>query len=300
ASTAKIYIAASNQYTLFVNGQQIGSGNNFQLGGAFCVQAPTLAPGCNDFAVSVVNNLVPDPGLLVHVDMIYQNGQTGTFVTDNTWRSFTSVPSGFELPGFDISKWPGVFGAGASSVYGSAPWGAILIPQPTVPTFSLADATWIWTNEVSGGSAPVGLRAFRKTISLGNGVVASSISVTIAADNEYTLWVQGQQIGSGTDFNVGQTYNLNPIPTGPELLPSAIVIAVEATNQGGPAGLIAVVNVFLSNGCGSVISVVTDGTWKSSTTVPNDFQIPNFGDSNWPNAIIEGQYGVGPWGNIAA
>lgn len=288
-STANIYIAAANEYTLYVNGQEIGSGNNFQAGDAFCV---TLSTGCNSFAVEVFSSLDPDPGLLTTIEVVYTDGTTNILLSESeTWRSFTSVPAGFQQPGFNDSAWPM---AVVQASYGSAPWGAVTLPLPTVPTFTFADALWIWTDEAESGTAPVGSRAFRGDLTFP--APTSSVAITIGADDEYTLYVQGNLIGSGTNFQFGQLYIVNIQPP-----TSQISIAVNATNTGGAAGVIAAINAFKveDGGCGAVMSASTDGTWVYSTSFPTDWQVPNFGDSKWPKAFVEGQYGVGPWGTIA-
>lgn len=282
---ANIYITAANQYTLYVNAEEIGSGSNFQAGGAFCV---SLSTGCNTFAVAVTTTLFPNPGLLATMNIVYTDGTTDILVSNpGSWLSFTSVPAGFQEPGFNDSAWPAAI---VQARYGSAPWGAISLPSPIVPTFSLADALWIWTSEIQVETPPVGSRAFRKDITLPS--PASSVAVTITADDEYTLYVQGNPVGSGTSWLSGQLYVVDIQPP-----TSKISIAVNATNLGGPnAGLIATINAFANDGCGTVMSASSDGTWLTSTSFPSGWNAPNFADGGWQNAVVEGQYGVAPWG----
>ncbi|KAF9541983.1 hypothetical protein CPC08DRAFT_770510 [Agrocybe pediades] len=53
---------------------------------------------------------------------------------------------------------------------------------------STNDANWIWTNEVRGGNAPLGTRAFRKTFTLLAGQFATAATIYMDADNEFTLY----------------------------------------------------------------------------------------------------------------
>ncbi len=73
------------------------------------------------------------------------------------------------------------------------------------------------------------------------------------------------------------------------------VIAVNATNTGGPAGMTATVLVDYSDN--STETFVTDASWKTLQSVPPvGFANPGLDDSSWIAASEEGKNGVGPWG----
>ncbi|KAF8892360.1 hypothetical protein CPB84DRAFT_1783804 [Gymnopilus junonius] len=259
-------------------------GHNFKAAEAYCIR---LAPDCNVFAVNATNDLtVRNPaGLLATIQIKYTDGFTDTIVTDANWHSFTSVPNGFQNNDFDDSAWPP---ATIEGNYGVAPWNAVTIPSSASSTpLTLSDANWIWTNEVSGGNAPVGTRAFRKDITLPTGQRATSATFLVDADNGYTLYLQGNIVGSGDDYT-----SANPSA-------SQISIVAFTANTGGPAGFIAAVELEMEDcDCGSVTSFVTDGTWKYSISPPSGFQNATFDASGWPNAVVEGKYGIAPWGNV--
>ncbi|KDR71213.1 hypothetical protein GALMADRAFT_143925 [Galerina marginata CBS 339.88] len=292
ALSANIIIAADNGYTLYVNGAQIGSGHSFKAADAYCIR---LAPECNVFAVNATNDLtVPNPaGLLATIQIKYTDGFTETIVTDPSWHAFTSVPAGFQNQAFDDSAWPP---ATVEANFGAAPWGAVSIPPSASSTpLSLADANWIWTNEIKNGVAPIGARAFRKTIVLPAGQAATSADIVIGTDDQFTLYVQGKIVGSGVTWSTIHRFAVDIQPAATE-----IDIAVYASNGGGAAGVIAVVDLTMEDcDCGSVMSFVTDGTWKYNTALPVGFQAPGFDDSKWPAAIVEGKYGMAPWGKLA-
>ncbi|KAF4618805.1 hypothetical protein D9613_010063 [Agrocybe pediades] len=295
ALSANILIGADNGYTLYLNGKQIGTGHNYPVAQAYCVR---LAPSCNVFAVNVTNDLtVPNPaGLLAAIQIKYTDGFVETVVTDSTWHVNTNVPSGFQEVGFDDSAWPA---ATVEANYGASPWGQLSIPPSAASSrLSLTDANWIWTNEVNGGNAPIGNRPFRKTITLPAGQRATSATIYMAADNEYTLYIQGKFVGSGIDFRAAQKFVVDLLPYSQE-----VTIAVLARNDNGPtspAGLIAEVDLTMEDcDCGSVVSLVTDGSWKYNLGTPVGFEQVGYDDSAWPTAIVEGKYGMQPWGNIA-
>lgn len=165
---------------------------------------------------------------------------------------------------------------------------------PPSTTLSLSNANWVWTNEVSSSlqNAPVGSRAFRGTLAVPSGHTATSASVTITADDENIFYVQGQLVGNGETWRYAQAYTNILLPTPA----TEVVIAVIATNNLANGGLIAVIELTLD--CGSIISFVTDGSWKYDINYPDEFQYPEFDDSAWSRVFVEGGYGIQPWGDI--
>ena len=235
----------------------------------------------NVFTAEVVNapGGLPNPAaLLAAIEIFYSDGSTKTIVSDSSWLAKAKT----------ASKWTPAFQLGAAN---SPPWHTPSLPAPPAP-LSLANSQWIWTDEpVSGaeGSKPIGTRAFRKDITIPGNVPVTGGTIIISTDNEYTLYINGKLIGTHADWTVAQSWSFNLIPT------HHIVVAVEATNTGGPAGVI--VALELNAGC-FTFDYVTDSTWKYDLGVPHDFQSPSYDDARWPNAVDEGLYGVAPWGDI--
>ncbi|KAJ7491253.1 lectin [Mycena latifolia] len=163
-----------------------------------------------------------------------------------------------------------------------------IVPRAAALDFSASQ--WIWTNDVSGGVAPIGSRAFRKdfTAPLGKTPVRADIIMTV--DNGLTLYVNGAEVGTGEDFTVAERFCVS-------LRPCLNVFAVTGVNTGGPAGLIATIQVTYSDGTTSTL--VSDTTWRASTTVPAGYEQLSYDDSSWKPAVAEGAYGVSPWGQIA-
>ncbi|KAJ3766282.1 hypothetical protein FB446DRAFT_794252 [Lentinula raphanica] len=57
---------------------------------------------------------------------------------------------------------------------------------------------------------------------------------------------------------------------------------------------------FMTYTDGSTSSIVSDTTWRTSTSgLPSGFQDLTFDDSTWSPAVTEGGNGVAPWGNVA-
>ncbi|KAF7323163.1 hypothetical protein HMN09_00096700 [Mycena chlorophos] len=292
-ATANIIITVDNGYTLYVNGAEVGVGADFHDAEQYCV---ALDSCLNVFAVTGVNAGGP-AALLVAIEVLYTDGTTSTLVSDTTWRYDVAVPTGYEQLSYDDNSWTPAISQGA---YGIAPWDTIAIPS-NPPVLSLTNSFWIWTDEVSGGNAPPGSRAFRRTYTPPIGSTPTLAKVVIAADNEYTLYIGGVLIGSGTTFSTAQTY-LVPLTS---QLNENVVLAVEATNTlttANPAGLIAAVEIIsmdITCGCNSSALFETDARWVYDTSVPAGFEQPAFDDSAWPAAVTEVAYGGAPWNTVS-
>ncbi|KAF8343239.1 hypothetical protein F5887DRAFT_342249 [Amanita rubescens] len=277
--SAEIIITGDNNYTLSVNGHFVGQGNNWPVAQEYCV---ALNPEVNVFTAQVVNapGGPPNPAaLLAAIEVFYSDGTTKTIVTDRTWLAMKH----------GAGIWTHAHELGNAN---TPPWHTPTLPPPPAP-LSLANSQWIWTKEPvsgAGGSKPIGSRAFRKDIALPGNVRATGGTIVISTDNAYTLYINGQLIGSHADWTHAQTYSFHLTPP-----THNIVVAINATNFGGPAGVIAAVE--LNAGCANFV-YVTDRTWKYNLHVHPHFQTGN--DIGWPFAVQEGLYGVAPWGAIPA
>jgi len=126
--SASIIISADNVYTLYVNGEQIGHGEDFQESQNYCVD---LEPDCNNvFAVAVLNEpgaggVATPAALITAIDVTYIDGTSDTIVSDASWRAHSET-AGFESAGFDDSAWPFAVVVGNAN---SPPWGVPSIPS---------------------------------------------------------------------------------------------------------------------------------------------------------------------------
>ena len=105
-------------------------------------------------------------------------------------------------------------------------------------------------------------------------------------------------IGNGDSYTQAQRWKFYPQP-----ITDTIVLAINATNGGGPAGFIVAASFNATTvGCSTTFIKVTDGTpdgtWKFNLDVPAGFEQPGYDDSNWGSTIVEGPYGVDPWGSV--
>ena len=154
---------------------------------------------------------------------------------------------------------------------------------PTVPEYRslfpadvalkrLTAAQWIWGGEWN--RAAVGVKeTFVKTVNVPE--TFSDATVTIAADNDATLFVNGKLASKGGDFRNPKTTDVAPF-----LKPGENEIAIEVVNSGeapNPAGLIAAI----------AVDGKTTGTDASWTTLDSD------GQTLETTAL--GAYNMAPW-----
>ncbi len=152
------------------------------------------------------------------------------------------------------------------------------------------EAEWIWA---PGEPAADARRWFLQEFELAQS--ATVAGGEIAADNHFILWLDGEEFARGDDWA-----QPSPLPQGRTLAAGRHALALEAWNNGGPAGLAA--RVSLRGEDGLALAVVSDGTWKSAGEAPPD----------WPrtralgaNAVASRSFGPvgahrGPWGAAMA
>ena len=120
--------------------------------------------------------------------------------------------------------------------------------------------------------------------------------VFVTADNLFTLYVNGRLAGQSSsnpdDWSHAKRFNVAGL-----LVPGCNVLAVEAVNTGGPAGLLAKLVVWKAGG--QTVLSVTEWTWKANEKRVANWQSPAFDDKAWPAAHVVVPYGSGPWGRFA-
>jgi hypothetical protein len=122
-------------------------------------------------------------------------------------------------------------------------------------------------------------------------------ALAVTADDRCTVWLNGQEIGTHTDWHAARRFDL----PGGALHPGRNVLAVRAENvkanmAKNPAGLIAGLSIELAGGGTQLITA--DAKWRSSKEAADGWQQVAFDDSGWPAAKIAAPRGGGPWGNV--
>ncbi|KAF7374125.1 hypothetical protein MSAN_00293800 [Mycena sanguinolenta] len=286
---AEIIFTVYSNLNFYVNGVYIGSGNSESsdfpgrpgFARRFCVD---LLPSYNVFAInaSAAVNGVDDGGFLATILVTYSDGTTDTLVTDSSWRMKSPLPLGFEQLSFDDTAWPVATVVGS---YAAGTWADALVHIPADPP--------------RAEYSPAGSRAFRHTFIPAPGQVLGVATILVTADNEYTLYVNGVTIGSGTTPKVAQQYTINFASA-----PAEVVLAVLATNTAASrAGMLFAMEVnMVPSGwvnCTAGAFVLSDAGWKSTkSAIPAGWEQPGFDDSAWPAVVVEAEYGAAPWGAV--
>ena len=170
-------------------------------------------------------------------------------------------------------------------------------PQP----FGFDGAKWIWFSAEpmpSSQNFPAGTDYFRGTFALPEKAQVQSAEVICAADNLYTLCVNGRLAGE-SESDPNAWHKAKRFDVADMLVPGNNVLAVEAINTApGPAGLLVKLVAQLADG--RQVVCVTGEPWKSLDKVLPKWQQPGLDDTRWRAAHVVGDYGIGPWGKIVA
>ncbi|KAJ7473505.1 hypothetical protein FB451DRAFT_1134011 [Mycena latifolia] len=154
---------------------------------------------------------------------------------------------------------------------------------------TFANSKWIWTSEMASGSAPQGLRSFRKAFMAPEGKTPVLAHILSVSDDAHTFFVNGRQVSSGP-FGVAQSRCAG-------LDPCLNVFAIKGENGGGVAGVLATVRVTYSDGTTSTL--VTDASWRADLQANPGFEALLVDDSSWSTAYIIGNYNVAPWAGVS-
>jgi hypothetical protein len=123
----------------------------------------------------------------------------------------------------------------------------------------------VWSDDLAGGRVPaVGeARAFRRQVKLAAEVESAHCVVT--CDNAFVLYVNGQKIGEGKDWEEPQDYDLAGVLT--RGVNQLIVVGRNLGDAPNPAGLYFQMNVRLKGG--ERLKVGTDAAWEWSASAPD-------------------------------
>src|SRR6266511_1813001 len=157
------------------------------------------------------------------------------------------------------------------------------------------EVQWVWFDEGDPASeAPAETRFFRRVFTINRPVqkVVDEADLDITADNAFTVWVNGVKVGSGDQWQRVYRFDIRRLMRhGPN------VIAVEAKNEGGPAGLLVKLG-YVPNGQ-TKLSLVSDREWKASKAAAKGWLDLDFDDKGWSPVKVLGAYGkVGAWRDL--
>ncbi|GAA2793562.1 alpha-L-rhamnosidase [Crossiella cryophila] len=174
------------------------------------------------------------------------------------------------------------------------PWAADWIGATAPPPPPGADpASWIGGPGWTLSTAPLGSRWFRATLDLPDEVRKATLVAT--ADDNLTVHLHGREVlsamASGNSWAAAHLVDVTEVA---RTAGSALTLAAEAANRGGPAGLLLRLIVELADG--RTVELLTGPGWRATDTAHPGWTSPGYDDSAWPVATVLARYGEGPWG----
>ena len=125
--SARWLVTGDNEFRAFVNGTEVGSGNNFSAALGLDVLS-RLHPGKNLLGAAVKNvGSTPNPaGFVGLLQVEFEAGEPLLVPTDDTWRTSAEKLADWEKPDYDDSTW---LAARKLGPVGMMPWGQIGGPE---------------------------------------------------------------------------------------------------------------------------------------------------------------------------
>lgn len=156
---------------------------------------------------------------------------------------------------------------------------------------SWGDASWIWDSPGANSNPQSDdPRYFRQKFTLAETPTKAQLWVT--ADNTYTAYVNGKKVGSGSEWAKVDKYEVAKL-----LVKGPNVVAIEAKNQGGVAGMIA--RLWVETADKKDMLVTTGAGTKATQSAGNDWTQAGHDDSKWLAASVLGDATLAPWGGGA-
>jgi len=163
---------------------------------------------------------------------------------------------------------------------------AIYVAKPD-PELTNGLGFWIWDSVTLNKQTVRMWHNFE--VPKGNPVVHAELR--IAADNAFKVWLDGQELGSGSDWRTLSIYHLEGT-----LQPGLHALAVEGFNDNDQAGMI--LGLRLEEANGQLIRIHSDLTWHIVPNTDNHWETALRPASDWPNASVATNFGRMAWWSI--
>jgi signal transduction histidine kinase len=156
------------------------------------------------------------------------------------------------------------------------------IDQEDNPTNGLG--SWIWMWQTLDRQTCQFWRSIE--IPATNVVVHAQLRMTV--DNEYTLFLDGRELGRGSEWGELFDYDVTPL-----LAPGRHTLAVRAYNDSDSAGMIFGLRIVLADG--QVMVVQSDENWRIVPEGTQGWEKAAKARDDWPPATIIAPLGGRPW-----
>jgi hypothetical protein len=291
---ATLLLTADNSYIAYVNGTQVGQGQNYTVATPFTITTQ-LQTGTNIVAIAASNGgTVGNPaGLIGKLILNYADGTQTNIQMDATWKAANSLQTGWQFPGFNDSSWTNALVLGS---YGISPWGTgvTVQTQPALPIFrrqftvnpglqrALIYICGLGQYELSANGVKVGNALMAPGWSLYNQTcLYDTLDLTSYLTNGNNA--VGVMLGNGM-YNVPATTNYTKF-----------------TGSFGPPTMIAQIYLYYTNGTSQIISSDTQwlttygpityshvygGEYYDARLLPAGWNQAGFNTSTWSAAVV--------------
>ncbi|HXR06452.1 MAG TPA: ATP-binding protein [Candidatus Acidoferrum sp.] len=154
--------------------------------------------------------------------------------------------------------------------------------SPDSPTNGLG--VWIWAAQTFDRQTCLLWRSFEIPAS----TRVTQAWMTMTVDNEYTLFLDGRNVGRGAEWRHLGKYDLTQL-----LSPGKHVLAVEAYNVDAQAGMICGMRIDLADG--RFFEIKSDQDWRIVPEKTGGWKTMTKALDTWPAATIMGPIGTLPW-----
>ena len=253
---AQLLLTVDDQFTLFVNGQEVGKSSGetdaWKSFKTFDLKS-RLRPGANVLAVKAFNN-GNAAGLLAKLEIELGSGPLVTAVSDKTWKVVDAMVDGWTSAGFNDRAWKT---AREIAKLGEGPWG-----NAFSPTLSLGEVPHL-----------------RKAVTIAKPIKQARLYASALGVYEFSI--NNQRVGhdifnpSWTDYNKRIQYHVYDITRllrpGNNALGIILgdgwyagYVGLGGPHRYGPLAL-ALAQVELEFADGSKQTIATDKSWKAAT-----------------------------------
>jgi hypothetical protein len=144
--------------------------------------------------------------------------------------------------------------------------------------------SWIWDARTFDGQTC----RFWRTFDIPPNSKIISARLLLTADNEFTLYLDGREVGRGVEWRELMDFNLVEL-----LRPGRHVLAIEAVNPFREAGVLLGMRIELADG--QRIEIKSDPTWRIVPEHTKNWKEMARPAANWPEATVVGTVGTFPW-----
>jgi signal transduction histidine kinase len=144
--------------------------------------------------------------------------------------------------------------------------------------------SWIWASNTFAGQTCQFWNSFE--IPAGQGIAKAQLVITV--DNEFTLYLDGRELGRGAEWRELFIFDLTQL-----LASGRHILAVKCFNDFGSAGMIFGLQVSLADG--RMVELKSDKSWRIVPDGVSRWQKRTEAPEIWPAATIIAPLGGSPW-----